>query len=112
MKKLIVILLFAIIFMAENSYSQTSWSSEKWYAYKGNVWTECGNPYPKYSRPDQWGRQFFLGYYKQCKTTVWHQEWREGYIYYWNAQQRYWYKRYEKGTFWYYTWNIYEVRVS
>lgn len=98
----------AMFFIATESYSQSGWSASNYYANRGDVWTECGQTYPKYNF-DQWGRSYYIGMYKTCKTTVWHRQYRAGNIYLWSHGR--WHYEWRDGHSWYYTWRIYEVFV-
>lgn len=108
MKRLFFLITIVAFLATIEAHSQNGWQTGRYYAYKGEVWTTCGYPYPKYNY-DGWGNRYYIGTYKTCKTTVWHKEWRAGYVYYWDAFLGKWYYQWEEGYFWYYTWNVYEV---
>ena len=106
MKKLLFVLVWALT--VNLAQAQSEWSPGFNYQYRGDIITEaCSVPYPKYNGYGQ-----YIGTYQCFRTTVWHQEWRQGYVHLWNANTGQWYGEWRRGTFWYYTWNTYERRVS
>lgn len=106
MKKIFLIVVAVLLFIGVEVNAQNNWSAGNHYQYRGNVWTECGLPY---ATTDNWGN--YSGIYKTCKTSVWYQEWKEGYVYYWNSYTGRWYKEFYRGYSWYFKWNITYVFV-
>lgn len=100
MKTLRNFLVTIILLIGVEVAAQSAWSTGRFYQYKGTVQTICGDPYPTW---DNYGN--YTGMFKTCKTTVWRQEWRSGYTWYWNYNSQRWYKKWYEGYAWQYRWN-------
>ena len=98
MKKLLFLLL--LIATINTTQAQSGWQQGEFYQYRGSVFSEpCSQPYPKHN-----AYGYYEGIFQCIRTTVWRQEWRQGYIYLWNFNTGQWYSEWRQGTFWYYTW--------
>lgn len=95
LKRTLLIALFAA--MSVIGYSQSGWTSGRYYAYQGQTTTQTQykNVY------NQWCNCWQTVRY--CRQTNWYKEYRAGYVYYWG--QNGWYSKWEEGYFWYYTWS-------
>ena len=97
-----------LCFAVSSTNAQSGWQQGNYYQYQGSVfWQPCSQIYPKFNNFGQG-----IGFYQCREVTVWHQEWRQGYIYLWNANTGQWYTEWKQGTFWYFTWNRQEVFVG
>lgn len=98
MKKLLFVLVLTV--MVNLAHAQSNWSQGNFYQYRGQIFNElCSNLYPKYNGYGQ-----YVGTFQCIRTSVWHQEWRQGYIYLWNPSTGQWYTEWKQGSFWYFTW--------
>ena len=102
MKKIIkLIFITTLLFVLSNniSYAQYGWQSNTYYVDKGTVNTEVMYT----SEINSYGYVYSV---KWCRTVVWHNQYRNGYVYEWiNWNGIYqWRRRYMNGNYWYYTW--------
>lgn len=106
MKKLL--LLITLLFTV-TIYSQTSWSSSRYYASRGardltvlNTWTQ--------TYQDSWGN-WRTGTFQRVRERRWYQEWYSGHVWYWDAW-RGWYWQQQSGTFWRWYWWDHVIQVN
>jgi|SRR6056297_2525583 len=95
LKRLLLVFSFTVISLI--SYSQSGWSTGRYYAYQGQSTTQ----YQYKTVYDYWCKCYKT--VKYCRQLNWYQEYRSGYVYYWGPSG--WYSQYREGYFWYCTWS-------
>lgn len=98
LKNFLLVMSFLIMGIT-TSFSQSGYQTGRYYAYQGATTTQTDyrNVYNAWCNCWQT--------VKYCRQLSWYQEYREGYVYYWNYQTNSWYYKYESGYFWYCTWS-------
>lgn len=106
MKKLVFLMIMCFALISTTINAQSGWQQGNYYQYQGSIfWEPCSAVYPKFNN---FGQR--IGYFQCRRTTVWHQEWRQGYIYIWGPYG--WETRWQQGNFWYFTWRTDEVLIG